>query len=266
MRSPFPGMDPYLEKHWGDVHASLIFLARSQLQKQLPADLAARIEERIFVDDESPERRAIEPDVRISESHPSGTSGSPASGAAVAEPLIVSLESDPITETYIKIVDVKSSGKVITSIEFLSPANKTKGEGRDKFEQKRSEMRAGGVNLVEIDLTRSGQRHMLLSPFVGCDDPRMFYQAHVWRAAKPRSVELYGFPLREALLAIRIPLRKTDMDVILSLQPLIDKCYEEGRFDTIDYSLPAEPRLQGEDVEWANQMIDAWRANQKKSA
>lgn len=33
--SPFPGMDPYLERHWRDVHASLIFLAKSALQSQL---------------------------------------------------------------------------------------------------------------------------------------------------------------------------------------------------------------------------------------
>jgi len=24
MPSPFPGMDPFLEKHWGDVHTSLV--------------------------------------------------------------------------------------------------------------------------------------------------------------------------------------------------------------------------------------------------
>lgn len=24
MKSPFPGMDPYLEQHWGDVHTSLM--------------------------------------------------------------------------------------------------------------------------------------------------------------------------------------------------------------------------------------------------
>ncbi len=28
MPSPFPGMDPYLEAHWRDVHAGLIIYAR----------------------------------------------------------------------------------------------------------------------------------------------------------------------------------------------------------------------------------------------
>jgi hypothetical protein len=28
MPSPFPGMDPYLEVHWRDIHASLIIYSR----------------------------------------------------------------------------------------------------------------------------------------------------------------------------------------------------------------------------------------------
>ena len=35
MPSPFPGMDPYLEAHWRDVHASLIIYARDALQGAL---------------------------------------------------------------------------------------------------------------------------------------------------------------------------------------------------------------------------------------
>ena len=32
MPSPFPGMDPFLEAHWGDVHARLIVNACNQIQ------------------------------------------------------------------------------------------------------------------------------------------------------------------------------------------------------------------------------------------
>src|SRR5438105_4713913 len=46
MKSPFPGMDPFLEQYWGDVHHSLIQYARDTMQPQLPADLRARVEER----------------------------------------------------------------------------------------------------------------------------------------------------------------------------------------------------------------------------
>src|SRR5436309_1976850 len=34
MRSPFPGMDPYLESRWSDVHASFIHFTKAVLQPQ----------------------------------------------------------------------------------------------------------------------------------------------------------------------------------------------------------------------------------------
>jgi hypothetical protein len=50
MPSPFPGMDPYLEAHWRDVHASLIIYARDALQGVLPGSLRARVEERVLLE------------------------------------------------------------------------------------------------------------------------------------------------------------------------------------------------------------------------
>ncbi|MFL5339567.1 MAG: DUF4058 family protein [Gemmataceae bacterium] len=50
MPSPFPGMDPYLESHWRDVHASLIIYARDALRRVLPSSLRARVEERVVVE------------------------------------------------------------------------------------------------------------------------------------------------------------------------------------------------------------------------
>src|SRR5207249_3313977 len=47
MPSPFPGMDPYLESHWRDVHASLIIYTRDALQDSLPRELRARVERRV---------------------------------------------------------------------------------------------------------------------------------------------------------------------------------------------------------------------------
>jgi hypothetical protein len=50
-------MDPYLEAYWGDVHASLIIYAREQLQKKLPGELRARVEERVFVESDDRETK-----------------------------------------------------------------------------------------------------------------------------------------------------------------------------------------------------------------
>ena len=67
--------------------------------------------------------------------------------------------------------------------------------------------------------------------------------ACVTRGWKPDVAELYPLPLAEPLPAIRIPLRESDADVTLNLQALIDQCYENGGYDTIDYRQPPVPPL-----------------------
>jgi hypothetical protein len=49
--SRFPGMDPYLERHWLDVHASLVPAAQNALNRTLLDGLIAGTEERVAVDD-----------------------------------------------------------------------------------------------------------------------------------------------------------------------------------------------------------------------
>ncbi|MBI2190795.1 MAG: DUF4058 family protein [Planctomycetes bacterium] len=39
MKSPFPGMNPCLEMHWGDLHTRLILYACDQIKGQLPPGL-----------------------------------------------------------------------------------------------------------------------------------------------------------------------------------------------------------------------------------
>ena len=36
MKSPFPGMDPYLEPHWPDVHTKVVTYAADELNTRLP--------------------------------------------------------------------------------------------------------------------------------------------------------------------------------------------------------------------------------------
>jgi hypothetical protein len=67
MKSPFPGMDPYLESHWRDIHHSFLTYARDALQEHLPGDLRARLEERVFVEPDFDEARSIYPALRVIE-------------------------------------------------------------------------------------------------------------------------------------------------------------------------------------------------------
>src|SRR5437016_4854333 len=132
MKSPFPGMDPYLEARWSDVHQSLITYARDALQLQLPEDLRARIEERVFGETEAELIRRIVPDLHVTQYYPAKANAPGVlkeGNIAVAEPMVFLLEDEELTEGYIEIRE-RGGGKVITIIEFLSPANKTGGEGQ----------------------------------------------------------------------------------------------------------------------------------------
>jgi hypothetical protein len=67
MRSPFPGMDPYLERDRGDVHARLIMYTSDWIQGRLPRDLRSRVEEPVVIAPPGEPARATVPDVRVVE-------------------------------------------------------------------------------------------------------------------------------------------------------------------------------------------------------
>jgi hypothetical protein len=264
MKSPFPGMDPYLENHWLDVHNSLVFLAKNAVQQQLSDDLVARSEERLIVEDSGMRTRSQHADVRVVEHGRTGAATQPATGIAVAEPLIVEVTDDPIHQGFVEIIDAKSGGRVITVIEFLSPTNKKAGDGREKYKRKQEECIAAKVNLVEIDLTREGERALLISPWELPAEYRTPYLASVYRAVwQPLGrKEVYRIPLRERLPIIRIPLRAGDEDVLLDLQGHIDQAYAVGRYGrTIDYLQPCVPKLNAEDTAWAQALIESRKDN-----
>jgi hypothetical protein len=261
MNNPFPGMNPWLESHWGDVHTSLTTYARDQLQSQLPSGLRARIEEYVAVevDDvtEGPRSR-FSPDVRIIERPDAAAefNGSGSSAVAVAEPVIVSRQSEPETLHYIQIVDTQTGHRIITSIEFLILANKASEEGREQYQAKQRKMLSGGVNLVEIDLLRSGS-WVLAVPKGEVPKPcREPYRINVVRGSRQSVSEVYRVSLREPLPTIRIPLRSTDDDVLLQLQTLIDTAYVNGRYgEDVDYRVDPQPPLAGADAQWADQLL-----------
>jgi len=258
MTSPFPGMDPYLERHWGDVHSSLVIYARDQLQRKLPDGLRARVEERVFVESPGDGGRSIIPDVRVVEggrAAKAATASAPEPGVAVAEPVLIVAADEPATQTYLVIIDARSGDRVITVMEFLSPSNKRPGDGRTLYLVKQQELMRGGVNSVEIDLVRDGVRTFSIPDRLLPDPHRRGYAACVRRARLTGQFEVYAFPLRERLPAIRIPLRHTDKDVALDLQTLVEQCYENGGYDTIDYRPEPHPPLAAEDAGWVDELL-----------
>ena len=131
VKSPFPGMDPFLEPHWLDVHSSLVVGTRDELNQRLPEDLVARSEERVAVESEDADRR-IGPDVRDfspSKADPEEPDG----GIALDAPFKLVLQDDPIIERFIRILD--EAGQIVTVLEYISPTNK-RPPGLDAYRQK----------------------------------------------------------------------------------------------------------------------------------
>src|SRR5947208_1264102 len=146
MKSPFPGMDPYLERHWPDVHTSLVADARNALNQVLPGDLVASTEERIAVEEEwTPTRTKYAPDVQLIEVPATGVAQ--AAAMLIDAPIRLVAQSEPRTERSIRIIEPKTS-RVITVIEFINPANKM-GRGLRLFRRKRQALLRSNVNFVE---------------------------------------------------------------------------------------------------------------------
>jgi hypothetical protein len=254
IKSPFPGMDPWLERRWGDVHQRLVTYAADALQEVLPDDLRARLEERVFV--EAPfGDRSIFPDVRVLEK--GGVPGSPLShgDTATAEPLILDLDDEPTSQGFIEIIDSGSGGRVVSVIEVLSPSNKTPGTGQDLYLKKQRELRDGGVSLVEIDLLRSGRRVSPIPQERLPPDYRTAYQVCATRGWRRNKIEVYRVPLRDPLPSINVPLREADADVAMNLQELIEKVYRNARYDDLQYGEDAWPALEGADGQWADEIL-----------
>jgi hypothetical protein len=257
-KSPFPGMDPWLEATWGDVHTALISYARDAITPQLPTGLHARMEQRVFVETLDRPLRARYPDLHIVARERPFTSGqsTPGNGGVATVPLRVRVMNDPVTQNFIQITD--SSGAVVTAIDVLSPSNKVAGKGRELYLNKQREFRYGHVNLVEIDLVRAGERVTEITPENLSPEQRTPYYAIVSRTNDSEWVALYPIPLSEPLPTLAVPLREGDADITLPLQTLIDKAYEMGGYgDAIDYAEAPVPPLTARDADWAKKLLVA---------
>jgi hypothetical protein len=258
-KSPFPGMDPWLEKFWGDVHTRLTTYASDQLQPGLPSGLRARVEEYVTVESKEEDqnwRRHYVPDVMVSQAPSPVSQGEEAATATIVETEALDLPRvrEPITLRRIQIVDTQSGDRVITSIEFLSPSNKI-GQGREIFKLKQQDFLEGGVNIVEIDLIRSGQWSVSIPQDYIPSKRRTPYRAVVVRASSWMRCEYYPITIGTPMPKLKIPLRDSDPDVSLDLQALLDLAYVNGAYqDAIDYKQPLpqpfSPAIQGWIENW----------------
>jgi len=264
MKSPFPGMDPYIEACglWGDFHSHLIEKIGEKLADLAPEHYLVRTGERsyvVLVESEGKKSDPFLPDVRISA--PRGRKKTPKKGGtALAEPVD---EAEPVTmrafiqeehrEAFIEIYEASPGQRLVTSIEVLSPSNKRPGtEGWELYQRKRQSPLAGNVSLVEIDLLRGGQRMPMLDPWP--DSPYTLLVAR----ARAQLCRVWRAHYRRPLPVIPVPLAKPDSDIPLDLQPMIDEIYQRFRYvRSIDYGKPLTPPLDAAETGWLKQQLQA---------
>ena len=249
MPSLFPGMDPFLEPHWGDVHASLIIYCRNQLQRQLPSGLVAGVEQYVSLEiDERPTR--FRPDVAVLRTG----SGEQLSVTATLEADEPYLADEPEVHRGIRIED--REGRLVTTIEFLSPVNKKSQSDRDVFHRRQVEFLKQGVNLVEVDLLVPGAWTVFVDEELIPYQCRSPYRICVVRTERLERPECYAAPLQKALPRIRIPLREGDQDVVLHLQDLIARTWEDGAYEKrIHYADDSVPPLNSPDEAWMIELL-----------
>ncbi len=257
MPSPFPGMDPYLESWelWPDVHHRLISEVARQLQPQLnPRGYYISIETRVWVERAD---RAIVPDVAVLRKSSRAPGMEAAVGILIAdEPVRLQIREEEFEEAYLQIYEAKTR-QLVTGIEMISPGNKSAGQARELYLQKRKEFLNTGVNLVEVDLLRRGHPLVRLPKSVLKPIQPGGYVINIVRADNP-GFEFFPLDLRTHLPRVGIPIDLGMRDVVLDLQAALARVYDEGAYPMrIDYNREPSPRLNGKDSPWAHELLIA---------
>jgi hypothetical protein len=259
MPTPFPGMDPYLERRglWEEVHTHLIVGIQHFLTPLLRPKYRVAVEHRTYLALLPPDEQLIGlPDLLITP----GQTGSPIAVAmpalAADEPVIGELPMpEEVKERYLEVRDVATQ-EVITVIEILSRSHKLSKEGRAQYEEKRFKVLASRTSLVEIDLLRVGQPlEMKLRTQNGVDHSD--YRIVVSRSWQRPRADLYLFNLRDPIPSFPIPLRYGEAEPVLPLNQILHELYDQSGYDlAIDYRRPPEPPLDGEDFAWAAALLN----------
>jgi hypothetical protein len=256
MPSPFPGMNPYIERAdlWNDFHNSFIPAARELLAPQIRPRYYVRIEEHLFIHEPTARERFPlgKPDISIhpmSSTRDSKNAVALTAPATVGMPMIVEEERLP----YLEIRD-RNRDQVVTVLELLSPANKNTGPYRDQYLAKIGRILASGTNFVEIDLLRGGPR-MPWTHLPACD-----YYVIVSRPADRTSdhphAGIWPLRLREPLPTIPIPLRAGEPEPTLDLQAMLHHIYDTADYHLFIYRADPDPPLPPADAVWAAQLLN----------
>jgi hypothetical protein len=265
MKSPFPGMDPFIEGHgrlWEDFHQHLIEDVYRTIAAALPPNYVVQSQPRVYLlltEAEGKTQRPFIPDVGAFSTERRQAAGQQAA-VAVAEPAtatddpqtLLAFVTEQYREQFLEVYEVEPEWRLVTCIEVLSPSNKRPNTaGWDQYLRKRQALLLGEANLVEIDLLRGGTRMPMYNKWP--DSP---FVLTVCRREQAPLCKVWRGYFDRPLPAIPVPLSAPHADVTLELQPLVEATYARSRYHLrIDYTKPLTPPLSEEQTAWLAQRL-----------
>ncbi len=219
MPSPFPGMDPFLEdpKLWPEFQHLLVTCLYQALLPGLVDRYRARVGQRHYFTEQA---------------------------------LFTSVVREEHAEEYIEIRQ-RGADRLVTVVEVLAPANKTSNVGRQHYIDHWAACKAGGANIVEIDLVLQGQPPRSLSPNTQAEGE---FAITISRANRQETVE--SFNLQRALPRFRLPLAGDDRDMVVELHVIFNRAYDLAAFGgKVDYKLAPVPPLLDPDRQWLHTLL-----------
>jgi len=259
MKSPFPGMNPYLEQSslWSQVHLNLIDAIQKYLLQKLAPHYYVGVEQTTYLSIVPPHNSLIgRPDIFIADDA-NGTSSPVATHLKTPQTKVVikpkqfkiPQQMEEKRQRYLTVRHIETQ-EVITVIEIVSPANKIGLVGRKQYEDKCLKILSSLTHFVEIDLLRVGER-LLIDTEETTD-----YRILVSREQTRPQLDAYLFNLRDPIPTITIPLREVDEEIELPLNQILQAVYIERRYDLIiNYDQPVTPKLSDENQIWVKNCI-----------
>jgi Protein of unknown function (DUF4058) len=242
MKSPFPGMDPYIEDRmiWTDFHNDLAGEFRATLNRTIRPNYFAALTPYVtyeVIEISTSKLHGVRPDIAVLRTGPRTI---PMSSTAVMDPPQAESSTELEMPLELMSIEVRQVGtdRLVTAIEILSPVNKQRThEARIDYLRKRRELLRSQTHFMEIDLLRGGERTPLDPPVAAAP-----YYVSLSRVDSRPRLDVWTIHLDARLPRIPVPLTDRDPDVIVDLGEVVASVYERGGYDArIDYAQPVPP-------------------------
>ena len=260
--SPFPGYDPFVRQYWHGFHNKFASCIADAINDCLDGTLVATIDERIVIetDDWADPRIEYRPDVAVVERFERVLPvASGQTGIALMEEETFRLITSEEKQVWIDIIEPRSKGRVVTSIEIVSPSNKRSGAGRNAYLDKQRNVALAGASLIEMDFI-NGLKPLTFAArhgFVQTTDAP--YHISVTWGYKPGVVTVHPVRLSAPLGGLRIPLREIDTPIVIDLQVAFDNAFSSGRFHfLVNYAVDWADLIPLPDRAWAIAQLESF--------